>query len=254
VDWQNTRFAVGNDYVADIAAKHEKVLFGASVHPYRRDGVRELERLLGRGACLVKWIPSAQGIDPADPLCTPFFEALAHYRVPLLTHVGPEHTVPGARARLNDPRRLQRALDCGVTVIGAHCGTRLYLHERSAFGPWRRMALEHERFYGDMSAFGLPLHAGPLATIRRTHGLLAKVVYGSDFPALTFPLAHLRGLGLGKALRLRQHPNPFDKAYLVLRDQGLPEEVFQRAFSLLRLPASTEKGATACVPGDSPGR
>ena len=55
-DEANTHLFVENDYVADLASKHQKVLFGASVHPYRSDAVAELTRCVDRGAVLVKWL------------------------------------------------------------------------------------------------------------------------------------------------------------------------------------------------------
>src|SRR6185436_4433088 len=36
-DEANTHLYVTNDYVIDLAKKHRKILFGASVHPYRKD-------------------------------------------------------------------------------------------------------------------------------------------------------------------------------------------------------------------------
>ena len=40
-DDENTHLYVGNDYVAGLVRKHPKMLFGASVHPYRRDAVAD---------------------------------------------------------------------------------------------------------------------------------------------------------------------------------------------------------------------
>src|SRR5438128_1118565 len=44
LDPVNTHFHVQNDYVARLAKQHPKVLFGASIHPYRKDASAELER------------------------------------------------------------------------------------------------------------------------------------------------------------------------------------------------------------------
>ena len=132
-DHGHTLMVTDNDFVADLAATNEKILFGASLHPYRRDAVAELERLIGRGACLVKWLPGAQNIQPDHPRCLPFYDALAHHRIPLLCHTGVEHTLKAFPNTLNDPRRLIPALERGVTVIAAHCGTRVFLHEKSYY-------------------------------------------------------------------------------------------------------------------------
>jgi predicted TIM-barrel fold metal-dependent hydrolase len=128
-DQERTLMVTDNDFVAGLAAASQKTLFGASVHPWRRDALAELERLIEKGACLVKWLPGAQNIQPDHPRCLPFYDLLAKHRVPLLCHTGSEHTLKAFPNTLNDPRRLVPALERGVTVIAAHCGTSLFLHE-----------------------------------------------------------------------------------------------------------------------------
>jgi hypothetical protein len=233
---ERTLLKVDNDYVADIAAKNEKLMFGASVHPYRRDALAELSRLAARGACLVKWLPSAQNINPGDPRCIPFYDWLAARRMPLLCHTGAEHALRNFPAELNDPARLVPALERGVTVIAAHCGTRMMLHQKSYFRQWRELALRHENLYGDISAFAFPVRAQTLLRLLKNPALTAKLVFGSDFPAPAMPLAFLGKLDWETVGRLRGIANPFDRAVAVFRAIGVPEAVFSRAEKLLRLP------------------
>ena len=235
-DLAHTRLAVDNDAVADWAQTQPKALFGASVHPCRPDALAELERLAQRGACLIKWLPSAQNIAPDDPRCLPFFERLAALRLPLLTHTGVEHTLSAFDDDLNAPRRLRAALERGVTVIAAHCGARMLLHERSYFEEWRRLALEFPNCYGDISGFGLPVHGCMRRALLRDPLLATKVLFGSDFPMHVFPLWFAGVLGWRQALRLRALANPFDQAAQLMQSLGLPDAVFTRAQDLLRLP------------------
>ena len=244
-DWKNTRMVTSNDFVADLAACHPKVLFGASVHPYRQDALVELERVIHRGACLVKWLPAAQNIQVDDPRCIPFYELLAHYRVPLLCHTGTEHILKVFPNTLNDPRRLVPALERGVTVIAAHCGLRVFLHEPSYFCIWQDLALRHENLYGDLGAFGLPTRAGPLCTLLRNPALVSKLLYGSDFPVTTMPLSYVGQVGLRRALALRQLANPFDQAVELMKAAGVPDDVFSRAARILRVPDKVAQGAFA---------
>jgi len=223
-----------NEEVATLAETSPRLLFGASVHPYRRDAVRDLTRLAEKGACLIKWLPSAQNIDPEDKRCLPFYEAMAHLRLPLLSHTGNEHTVPSGDNGLNHPKKLLAALARGVTVIAAHCGKRLYLHERCWFSDWKRMALEHENFYGDLSALLSPVRMPALREIARTPALSAKVVYGSDFPMVPWVPGLPLWTGTHAARALRKVKNPFDYPWKVLSALGMPEEVFSRAWRLLR--------------------
>jgi len=223
-----------NDTVARFCEDHPRSRFGASVHPYRRDACAELERLVGRGACLVKWLPSYQQIDPASPRCIPFYDALAHFRLPLLSHTGVEHFLPGGDRRFNDPERLALALERGVTVIAAHCGARLMLHEPCRFDQWSRMALTHERFYGDLSAMVVPVRLAKLRRILRSPALVSKVVYGSDFPAPPWPWSAVAWVGLRRTRALARIGNRLDRSAATVRALGFPEEVFTRASALLR--------------------
>ena len=235
-DDQRTLMVTDNDFVAGIAASNDKILFGASIHPARRDALPELERLIAKGACLVKWLPGAQNIQPDHPRCFPFYEMLAKHRVPLLCHTGGEHTLKAFPDSLNDPRRLVPALERGVTVIAAHCGVNLYLHENSYFDAWREMALRYERFYGDLSAFGVMTRIWRLRTLYHAPRLMDKCVFGSDFPATPLPLSCLGMVGLRAALRVRRCANLFDRSAELLRGARVPDSVFARAAGLLRIP------------------
>jgi predicted TIM-barrel fold metal-dependent hydrolase len=227
--------SVSNDDAAALAAAGAKAHFGASVHPYRKNALAELERAIRNGACLVKWLPAAQNICPDDPACFQFYEALAHHNIPLLSHTGNEHTFCSFDNSFNHPCRLEVALRMGVTVIAAHCGARLYLHERCYFADWASLAARHENLYGDLSAFCVPTRAIHLRQILRSPALLAKVLYGSDFPATALPLGHVIQLGLVKARELGRIRNPFDRPVAMLRSLGVPDEVFSRAASVVQL-------------------
>ena len=248
LDLASTLLMTGNDYVAALASRDARVLFGASIHPYRRDALAALDRAVERGACLVKWIPAGQNIAPDDPLCFPFYEALARHRLPLLTHTGKEHVLSAFPDRLNDPRRLKPALDRGVTVIAAHCGARLFLHDCSHFRAWCTMAREYERFYGDLGAFAVITRCRALRRLERDPQLLAKIVYGSDFPAPVLAWSYVHRLGLRQVRALAAIANPLERAYRLFRSLGLPDAVFSRAGQLLRLPMAPATVAAA-LPG-----
>jgi uncharacterized protein len=234
-DEERTLMVTDNDFVADLASVHEKVLFGASIHPYRRDALAELERVIDRGACLVKWLPGAQNIRADDPRCLPFYDMLAKHQIPLLCHTGAEIALKAFPHTLNDPRRLAPALERGVTVIAAHCGTSPFLHQKSYFGAWREMALRYERLYGDISAFGVITHIWPLRSMLRSPELTAKLVYGSDFPAAPLPLSCIGMITFRRAWQLRLVRNLFDQAHQVMQAAGVPDKVFGRAEQLLRV-------------------
>jgi hypothetical protein len=114
-----TDFYTPNAWAEKVASRYpEHFVWAASIHPYRRDSVAELERSAAAGAKAVKWLPNAQLMDAASPLCDDFYRQLAALRLPLLTHVGEEQAVDATEAqRFGNPLRFRRALDAGVRVI-----------------------------------------------------------------------------------------------------------------------------------------
>lgn len=121
----DSAFHTPNEYAHSLAMKHpQRIEWIASIHPYREDAVATLEQAVANGARAVKWLPPAMGMDPASPLCDPFYAALARLRIPLLIHAGDEKAVHGAgRQDFGNPLRVRRALEHGVRVIVAHCAS-----------------------------------------------------------------------------------------------------------------------------------
>jgi uncharacterized protein len=118
-------FYLPNDYAAKIARLYPKHFeWAASIHPYRKDGVEVLEKAVNYGARAVKWLPAAQGMNPASPLCDKFFQAMARHKLPLISHAGEEKAVHGGDTQaFGNPLLLRRALDHGVRVVIAHCAS-----------------------------------------------------------------------------------------------------------------------------------
>lgn len=233
LDWDNTHMLTGNDYVRRLAAENESILFGASVHPYRKNAIQELERVINDGAQLIKWLPTGQNIDLKHPKCVPFYQLLASTGVPLLCHTGGEKAVVNLNNEMNDPAYLRTALDYGVTVIAAHCGSHSIPWETGYYETWRSMALEYDNLYGDLAAFGLPGRTGVMKRILDENDIQHKLVYGSDCPVFSVPIWYMRSLGFSKALRLQLEKNPLDKAYLTMKEIGVDQAVFTRASDLL---------------------
>ena len=116
-------FYVPNDYVLALAGQHSEFIPAISIHPARPDALEELERCLNAGAAMLKILPNCQNIDCNDSRYKRFWERMAEAGLPLLAHTGGEHTLPVVRPDLAAPHTLKLPLECGVTVIAAHCGT-----------------------------------------------------------------------------------------------------------------------------------
>ncbi|MDC8774283.1 amidohydrolase family protein [Roseateles albus] len=121
---ERSTFHVPDNYVAGLAQKHSAhIEWVASVHPYDPAALDRLDAAAARGARAVKWLPSAQNIDPADARCDRYFAKLAALKIPLITHAGDERAVHGFGEHLGNPLRLRRPLDAGVKVVIAHCAS-----------------------------------------------------------------------------------------------------------------------------------
>ena len=118
-------FYTPDEYAASLATAHpDRFEWIASIHPYRQDAARALQQAVDNGARAVKWLPPAQGMDPASSVCDPFYEAAARLNIPLLVHAGAELAVHGGNTEdYGNPLRLRRPLEHGVRVIVAHCAS-----------------------------------------------------------------------------------------------------------------------------------
>jgi mannonate dehydratase len=193
---ERTALHVPNEYAATVSRAHaDRIEWGASVHPYRPDAIDALGWCARNGASLVKWIPSAQGIDPASPRCDRFYAALAQLDLPLLSHAGRERAIEGANEpALGNPLRLRRAIDAGVRVIVAHCATMGESHDldagpngpmRPAFHLFARLmedASRRDRTFGDLSAVTQAARAWALPHLIERTEWHDRLLNGSDYP------------------------------------------------------------------------
>ena len=227
---------VPNDVVLRLAKNYPEFLAGVSIHPARRDAIEELDRCLAEGAVLVKCLPNCQNIDCSDRRYEAFWRRMAEARLPLLAHTGGEHTVPVINAALADPKLLRFPLECGVTVIAAHCATRSGAVDPDYFDDWVAMLGEFPNLYGDISAMVSLNRCGHLRDCLRDD-ILPRIVHGSDFPVPV--LGHrmwLQGwIDRESFKRCQAIPNALERDWQFKRALGFPEEVAIRAGSLLRL-------------------
>lgn len=230
-------FYVPNDYVLALAKKHREFLPAVSIHPARADALEELDRCLAGGAVMMKCLPNCQNINCSDRRLTKFWERMAEAKLPLLAHTGGEHTLPVVRPEYSDPRMLQLPLECGVTVIAAHSGTKSGFIDQEYFHVFAEMTTRYPNLFGDTSAFNVPLRG------RHTRRCLAeplasRLVHGSDFPVPVNGLwAWMRGFLPWKAYRAAQrNPNILERDYQLKVAMGFAPECFTRVAGLLRLP------------------
>jgi mannonate dehydratase len=193
-DLDRTMFTTGNAYAAGLARERGWGWI-ASIHPDRRDAIERLRAARARGARAVKWLPSAQGIDPSQPRHVPFYREMVALGLPLLSHAGEELAVPGAREYdWINPLLLRRPLEQGVNVIVAHCASLGEAVDLDAPGRPRVPAFSlfarlmddpslGPRVHGDLSAV-TQVNRRPevLRTLLERRDWHARLLWGSDYP------------------------------------------------------------------------
>ena len=123
-DQQSSTFYIPNEYAARVAHSSDRFEWIASVHPYRKDALDQLDWCKANGAKAIKWLPPAMNIDPGSDKCKSYYQKLIDLNLPLLSHAGEEKAVHSEELQqLANPLLLRRPLDAGVKVIIAHCAS-----------------------------------------------------------------------------------------------------------------------------------
>jgi predicted TIM-barrel fold metal-dependent hydrolase len=242
VDKKGTHFFVSNDYVGSICKSFpDQFLYGASVHPYRRDALEELERVAEDGAVLIKLIPNSQGFDPAHPSLTKYYQKLENLGLPLLLHGGTEHTIVTIDQSLGNPARFENALASGATLIVAHMGSAGLAHmARETMGETLKLMAKYPHCYGDTGAFSTAWRGRYLLEMLDSEKLEEKykislenptgrLIHGSDYPIPVTPDAFLLKIKGADRKRVRNLPSALQKDVETKRLLGMPDNCLVRA-------------------------
>lgn len=229
-------FFVPNDYLLKVCAESGgRFIPAVSIHPYRADACRELERCVAAGAKVLKLLPNCHNADCNAPRTRDFWKLMAATKTVFLSHTGGEYTVPVCNRAFEDPAILRQPLELGVTCIAAHAA--------GASAPWGRdhteklagMFREYPHLYCDNSAGATPNRAGFNRRLLRPDAV-GRVIHGSDFPVPAGALGPwIHGLvGWGDLRDSAREPNPIARDALIKRVMGYPESTFTRLDGLLR--------------------
>jgi hypothetical protein len=231
-----TGFYVSNeDVLAWCREAPEVFLFGASIHPHRRDALDALERCAEQGAVLVKWLPNSQGIDPADRRHLAFYQKLAELGLPLLCHTGFEFALPAIRQEYGDLERLRLALEQGVIVIAAHSGSSGLFINRRALMRFEQMLRRYPNLYCDTAALALPNRMEALLWWRNHPELFDRLLFATDFPVPLYALPWSLFLPHADYIRFAREHNSFDRMAVLLKGLGVhpPPDGFESMFKQL---------------------
>lgn len=236
LDRERTQVYVSNDYVLDVCKTSPQLLPVCSINPKRKDALDELDRVVEAGSIAIKALPNSQDFDPADERFQTFFERMAKHNIPFLTHTSFEHTIPPVNQTWGQPGRLKLALECGATVIAAHCAGAGTAHIfREDFWDWVSMLETYPKLYGDISAMASLSRFQYLTKVLKHPLARERVIYGSDFPVPVSPMVFAGTLGVRRAQELSKIKNPIQKNLVVMKEMGVDDAILQRGASILKL-------------------
>ncbi len=239
LDLSQTEIYIPNQFVAENTAKYDNLLFGASINPYRPDALERLDLVKQQGAKLIKWIPSIQLIDPADPKIKAFYQKMIALDLPLLTHTGQEKSFTKAEDDLADPLRLKLPLSLGVTVIAAHIATTGETHGEDNMQRILPMFSQYANLYADISSLTQINKLGFLNRALVDPRVKGRLIYGSDFPlinmVLVSPYYFPLNLTLEQMVDINNVENVWDRDVKLKQALGVQPDVFARTSKLLNL-------------------
>lgn len=255
LDLERSQMIVPPSWVFEACRRHPDALLpGPSVNPLRRDALERLDECIEGGAVLLKWLPSAQGMDPGSARLRPFYRRMAEAGLPLLVHSGGgENTFREIAPALKDVRLLRLPLEEGVPVVCAHSGARVLLSlDPDQLPLVRAMLREFPNFWLDNSGMANPSRFPYLARLARDPLFCERTLYGSDYPVPAQSVYYPRRLGPRRAWRLARISNPLDRDVAIKRALGYPDETLSRAAQVL--PSLRRRAAGADLargPGDA---
>jgi hypothetical protein len=231
--------------IKDIKNTSKKILFGASIHPFRNDWQNVLNYCLANGAVLCKWVPSSMLIDPTHDKCIPFFQKLVEHNLPLLWHCGPEYAIPSSDTSyntFNSPYFMRKALDLGVTVIAAHCATPYFPTDSNGdfytlLNLFSEAPSKQWKLYADLSA---------MCNIYRNKFILEikskipqeRLILGSDYPIPIADFTYVKDSNFFHRIQLLLKTffmkNQIDKNFELLEGMGFDKSVFTNADGLFQ--------------------
>ena len=231
LDRARSQLVVPPAWVFEVCRRHPgELLPGPSLNPFRRDAMERLEECIAGGAALIKWLPSAQGIDPASPRIAEFYRRLAEVKLPLLVHSGGgEMTFREVAPEMRDLALLRTPLEAGVPVICAHSATPVLLsRDPNQLDLLRSMLGEYPHLWVDNSGLANPSRFRYLPELARDPVVQARTLYGSDFPVPSNAFYYTGRLSPAEVWKLERTANPFDRDIRLKRALGYPDRTLTR--------------------------
>jgi predicted TIM-barrel fold metal-dependent hydrolase len=250
IDRTNSQMIIPPSWVFSLCRSHKNLLPGPSINPHARNALDILEECIENRAVLIKWLPSAQLINPSDKGLDRFYRRLADAGIPLLIHCGGEKTFKSLDPALNNVEHLETPLSFGVKVICAHTGTRVIgTNERDQLPELKVLLRKYQNLWVDNSGICNPSRFSHLPKLAADTEIVCRTLYGSDWPVPPNAYYYIKELGFKKVFSLEAEKNWITRDIAIKRAFGYTDETLTRAHQVL---ANLDYWLQVCNPGQDP--
>lgn len=228
-DENRSQMVIPPSWVFKVCETYPNLLPGPSINPFRDDAHELLDYAIEHRACLIKWIPTAQAIDPSSPKIKAFYDKMIAADIPLLVHTGGEKTFAEVAPELNDLELLSYPLELGVRVIFAHLATHTFHPGEPNHEKLRAEYLaRYPNLYFDNSGVCNPSRFFHLPELFEDEALMARTCYGSDWPVPSNSFYYPK-LGARKIWQLERIDNIIQRDIAIKRAMGMKEACLTRS-------------------------
>lgn len=232
-DERRSQMVIPPSWVFKVCEQYPNLLPGPSINPFRADAMDLLDYAIEHKACLIKWIPTTQNIDPSSPKIKAFYEKMLAADLPLLVHTGGEKTFAEVAPHLNDLELLRYPLELGVRVIFAHLATHTLNPAEPRHDTLRGELLRrYPNLYFDNSGICNPSRFFHLPKLFADEELMAKTCYGSDWPVPSNAFYYPK-LGPRKIWQIERIGNIIQRDVTLKREMGMAEDCLTRSGTVI---------------------
>lgn len=233
-DENKSQLVIPPEWVFSLCQQYENFLPGPSINPHFKNALEQLDYCIEKKACLIKWLPSAQLINPTDINLKPFYMRLAKHKIPLLIHCGGEKTFASLDPSLNQVSHLVSPLEEGVTVICAHSATKVLGSDEPDQIPQLKQLLEtYPHLWVDNSGICNPSRFYHLPSLAKDPQIESRTLYGSDWPVPANAFYYIKEMGWKKVLSYERTKNWISRDASIKEFFGYTPESFTRAHKVL---------------------
>lgn len=233
-DLSKSQLIVPPEWVFKLCEDYPNLLPGPSVNPHLKDAEETLHRCIEQKAVLIKWLPSAQLINPSSGTIKGFYRLLAQSGIPLLIHCGGEKTFKSLDPSLNQVQHLLAPLEEGVKVICAHSATRVIGSDEEDQRPLLKEYLRRfPNLWVDNSGLCNPSRFSHVPELASDPLINSRTLYGSDWPVPSNAFYYLRDMGLRKVYQLEREANWLKRDVAIKEFYGYGPDTLTRASEVL---------------------